>query len=110
VDGLLDDSYHFDKRLNLPEGGNFAPGTLYHYESSDACYWAYVVDRNYNDNVYSSVDNNYLALDGWTNGHDFRELIHSDMAEFVIQYPGGTTRTFELDYMNWKQTDYGGQP
>ncbi|HEY63415.1 MAG TPA: hypothetical protein G4O02_02480 [Caldilineae bacterium] len=104
VDGLLDDSYiwlqHFEKSGEGDEA--LAPGDLYYYEGTDTCYWAFVVDRAFNDNVYADQDSDYLRQDGWVKkkGHTFKDLERSDGAKFVITTTLGTTTTVWLDYLN----------
>ncbi len=99
VDGLLDADYNFVGQLTSPPYD--APGRLYNYEGTNACYWAFVVDRAFNDNVYADedLDNSYMALDGWTRSHTFSNLLNSDNAVFTLTYPGGS-RTITLDYLN----------
>jgi len=85
-----------------------APGNLYAYEGTNTCYWAFVVDRAFNDNVYADkgTDDAYLIQDGWvkSNGqvrdHDFKKLERSDGAQFVITGTNGVTSTVWLDYLN----------
>ncbi len=82
VDGRLDSSYSYLKHFDKVDTGDpktaLAPGNLYGYEGTDACYWAFVVDRAFNDNVYApkakdggtQADQDYLLQDGWTGDHD----------------------------------------
>jgi hypothetical protein len=106
VDGLLDSSYSFLKHFSKgPEDGHstLAPGNLYGYEGADTCYWAFVVDRAFNDNVYADkgLDDPYMLLDGWTVEHSFGKLKGSDKAIFDVIYAGGSyTHTVTLDYLN----------
>ena len=102
VDGLLDESYVFVKHFEGSEDDRgFAPGDLYKVAPADDayCYWALVVPRSYNDNVYSPDKNDYLADNGWTVGHSFSDLEESDGAEFDVDCGTGTT-TVWLDYLN----------
>src|SRR4051812_38972392 len=64
VDGLLDAEY--SHLATVPAGPNNAPGDLLFYEGDTLCYWAFIIDRSYNDNVYSQSDSAYLLQDGWT--------------------------------------------
>lgn len=99
VDGLLDDSYAFIKRT---DPGADAPGNLYRYDGNDVCYYAFVVDRSFNDNVYADkdLDDAYMALDGWMHKHTFGDLLKSDHAVFDLSYPGGTITGLTLDYLH----------
>jgi hypothetical protein len=99
VDGRLDPDYSFVTRFTTPPTD--APGALYRYEGANACYWAFVIERGFNDNVYADrdLDNAYMALDGWTRKHDFSSLRGSDNTVFTITYPGGS-RTIALDYLS----------
>ncbi len=65
VDGLLETDYTFVGRSD-PAGN--APGNLYKYTGASMCYYAFVVDRSYNDNVYAENDDPYLLLGrmGWS--------------------------------------------
>ncbi len=98
VDGLLEDSYIFVKRT---DPGADAPGNLYQYEGASVCYYAFVVDRAFNDNVYAdkNLDNAYMQLDGWTSNHEFKKLRDSDHAIFDISYTGGSFTGLTLDYL-----------
>ncbi len=117
VDGLLDGSYtflrHFNKQVLPGKDKNnvLAPGDLYGYEGTNYCYWAFVVDRAFNDNVYApkkkkgrtANDEYNLRQDGWVKedgsirDHDFKALHKSDHAQFAVQGPSGTyTVTLDL--------------
>ena len=108
VDGLLDESYTFLKRFEKSGSGDemLAPGNLWGYEGTDTCYWAFVVDRAFNDNVFADSDSDYLALDGWVGGHGhrFHALKQSDGAQFVLT--GGSGYTVWLDYLNYSNGQY----
>ena len=75
LDGLLDESYIYDGPATSPD----TPGKLYHYFDSAYCYYALVVDRGFNDNVFGPYDG--TTLDGWTQ-HRFKHLETSDGALF----------------------------
>lgn len=104
VDGLLDPEYNFVG--TVPPGGD-APGNLYQYEGSNQCYYAFVVDRSFNDNVYAeggepypadpqfADGNEYVAFDGW-DSHTLGNLLGSDEASFNI---AGLSNTLKLDYV-----------
>lgn len=104
VDGLLDASYQFVGRT---DPGADAPGNLYRYAGTSNCFYAFVVDRAFNDNVYGDKDAHaaYLRLDGWVNGggkvidHTYGKLKGSDEAQFSISYPGGSLNNLTLDYI-----------
>jgi hypothetical protein len=98
VDGLLDESYSDPDYY--PGGGGLAPGKLFAAEGTGACYYAFVVDRAYNDNVYASNDKAYLQQDGWPKGHSFTDLEESDYGQFTIDCPGTDhDTTVYLDYL-----------
>jgi hypothetical protein len=104
VDGLLDDSYEFYRHF---EGGSsFAPGDLYISEpiTDDACYWALVVPRYFNENVFSD-EKAYTQQFGWPGGHTFFDLYESDGAQFEI-VSGAVTYTVWLDYLNTDGNGY----
>src|SRR5690348_4357053 len=71
VDGLLDAEYTL--LTSVPASAENAPGDLLFYEGDTLCYWAFIIDRSYNDNVYSQNDSTYLLQDGWTGDHDFKK-------------------------------------
>ncbi len=95
VNGLLETDYTFVGRSD-PAGN--APGNLYKYTGASMCYYAFVVDRSYNDNVYADNDDAYLLLDGW-DGHDYGNLDGSDKAIFTVSGPSGTYTDLEMDYI-----------
>ncbi len=95
VDGLLELNYTFVGRSD-PAGN--APGNLYKYTGASMCYYAFVVDRSYNDNVYADDDDPYLLLDGW-DGHTYGNLDGSDKAIFTVSGPNGTYEDMEMDYI-----------
>ncbi|MCL4835099.1 MAG: MSCRAMM family adhesin SdrC [Caldilineaceae bacterium] len=97
VDGRLDSNYIFVKKTTTP--GSDAPGNLYRYNGASICYYAFVVDRSFNDNVYADSDTAYMSLDGWTSSHPFSKLRDSDNAEFTISYTGGSFSALTLDYL-----------
>lgn len=97
VDGLLDSSYNYVGRVTASD--NSSSGGLFTYAGSSLCYYAYVMDRRFNSNVYADNDSAYLALDGWGN-HKFGDLLGSDKAVFDITYPGGSYTGLTLDYLN----------
>jgi len=97
VDGRLDSSYNYLGRYDPPAVDT--PARLYGYAGANMCYWALVVDRSYNDNVYADTFNAYLSLDGWTQAHKFSNLTGSDNAVFNITYPGGSYTGLTLDYL-----------
>ena len=110
VDGLLDDTYTFLRAYtDIPDDPEEepAPGVLYGYEGAETCYWAFVVDRGFNDNVYApkGMDDPYLIQDGWVVGrnrarkHDFKALYRSDRAQFTVTGPGGSY-AFYLDLLH----------
>ncbi len=121
VDGLLDESYtylkHFDLEIiDLPSDNVLAPTDLYMYTGTNTCYWAFVVDRGFNDNVYAdyNLDDDYLNLDGWKtgSGHEFNDLKVSDNMVFDISYTGGSYTDLTLDYLsgvagNWSSGQTG---
>ncbi len=96
VDGLLDPGYAFTAHFTSPPAD--ANGNLYLMEGASACYWAFVVDRAFNSNVYADSDAAYLTQDGWSS-HKFGDLLGSDHAVFSISYPGGS-RSITLDLLN----------
>ncbi|MFC1979779.1 SdrD B-like domain-containing protein, partial [Chloroflexota bacterium] len=103
VDGRLDSGYSFLK--NSPGGDGLAPGNIYFYEDCDTCYWAFVVDRAFNDNVYDDADPSaYLALDGWDIKHTYDKLRGSDKALFNIADPLDSNNLYfedlTLDYLS----------
>jgi len=98
VDGLLDSNYQFQQYFAYP--ANDAPANLYAYAGASMCYWALVVDRSFNDNVYSETFGAYLSLDGWTQAHKFSNLTGSDNVVFNITYTGGSYSNVTLDYLN----------
>jgi len=103
VDGLVDNGYQFAGRVENPVPGTDAlgPGNLFQAESGGLCYYAFVVDRTYNDNVYdASANTPYLALDGWT-AHKFDQLKTSDRADFSFKNPttGVTIGYVSMDYL-----------
>jgi len=109
VDGRLDSSYSFLQHFNKSGSGNsaLAPGNLYGYEGTDTCYWAFVVDRAFNDNVYADhgLDPTYMAKDGWLqDNHDFGKLKGSDHAVFDVADPGNPSTLYfddlTLDYLD----------
>lgn len=104
VDGLLDPSYSFLTRVNKSGTGSdmIAPGNLYRQETADKCYYAFVMDRGFNSNVYTDrfLDDPYLQLDGWTQNHNFDALLKSDHMGFDLTYPGGKYSKVILDYLN----------
>jgi hypothetical protein len=103
VDGLLDESYSDPD--HYPGGGGLAPGDLFAADGNGTCYYAFVVDRAYNDNVYSSNDKPYREQDGWPKGHGFGDLEESDYGQFTIDCPGTENdTTVYLDYLR-KCTD-----
>jgi hypothetical protein len=106
VDGRLDSSYSFVQHFNKSGSGNdaLAPGNLYGYEGTDTCYWAFVVDRAFNDNVYDDNQGSaYLALDGW-NHHTYSQLRGSDHAIFDVADPTNSSTLYfddlTLDYLD----------
>ncbi len=116
VDGLLDESYTYLEHFYLSGSGEdvAAPGNLYRYEGTDTCYWAFVVDRGFNDNVYADhkLDVPYMQLDGWDKKHDFKSLKNSDHVVFAITYTGGSYTGLTLDYLsgdvgNWASGQTG---
>jgi uncharacterized repeat protein (TIGR01451 family) len=112
VDGLLDAQYLFLKNMQLTEDVNgvlYAPGALYGYEGSNVCYWAFVVDRTHNGNVYAETNATYLAQDGWTQKHNFGHLEQSDHATFVIEYGDGQSFEIHLNYLNVRLNATGQQ-
>ncbi len=104
VDGLLDPNYTFLARVNKSGTGSdmIAPGNLYRYEAADRCYYAFVMDRGFNSNVYADkgLDDPYLRLDGWTQNHNFDALLKSDHLGFDLTYPGGKYTGVILDYLD----------
>ncbi len=98
VDGLLDSGYAYLGRFDPPAVDT--PARLYGYAGADLCYWALVVDRSFNDNVYAETLNAYLQQDGWTQAHKFSNLLGSDNAVFNISYSGGSYIGLTLDYLN----------
>ncbi len=98
VDGLLDRDYTLVSHFTSPPAD--APANLYQYEGASMCYWALVVDRGFNDNVYADSDTPYMLLDGWTTDHGFSKLLGSDNAKFDISYPGGSYSSLGFDYLN----------
>lgn len=108
VDGLLDPGYSFVGRT--PSGAD-APGNLYSFAGPVLCYYAFVVDRSFNDNVYAEeslayppdpttypTGNAYVAQDGW-NKHTYKNLDGSDEASFNISYSGGSYSGLTMDYI-----------
>ncbi|MFZ1752489.1 MAG: SdrD B-like domain-containing protein [Caldilineaceae bacterium] len=108
VDGLLDPGYSFAGRT--PSGAD-APGNLYNFAGPSLCYYAFVVDRSFNDNVYAEeslayppdpttypTGNAYVAQDGW-NKHTYKNLDGSDQASFNISYSGGSYSDLVMDYI-----------
>jgi uncharacterized repeat protein (TIGR01451 family) len=115
VDGLLDAEYTHLTTFSLEDtgGSDLAPGDLFGTEDTTLCYWAFVVDRGYNDNVYSEdvgggQTNPYLALDGWTGKRNFDKLDKSDHAVFNVTYGSNQSFSVYLDYIN--QNGSGGGP
>ena len=103
VDGLLDTSYNFTQRFTLATG---VPGNLYTHQGASQCYYAFVEDRAFNDNVFSDPDDRaYMLQDGWNRTHKYGDLDGSDKGTFTIQYPGGT-RTVVLDLVEYKNGAY----
>ena len=111
VDGRLDSSYTYLTHLSTGDGSS--GGNLYGYQGGSMCYWAYVTDRAFNDNVYAESDSAYLLLDGWMVGHKFSNLLNSDNAAFNVTYPGGSYSNLTLDYLKgspgaWSSGQTGG--
>jgi hypothetical protein len=105
IDGLLDESY--SDYVYYAPGGDLAPGDLWTKEGTGYCYYAFVVDRAYNDNVYADDDQSYVIQDGWPKppGHTFFDLEESDYGQFSIDCPEpGIDATVVLDYLR-KCTD-----
>lgn len=110
VDGLVDGDYSYIGRIAT--GDDSSAGSLYRYNGSNMCYWAFVMDRRFNSNVYASSDSAYLLLDGWTAGHDFSKLLNSDQATFRVAYTGGSYSSVGLDLLagtagNWSSGQTG---
>jgi uncharacterized repeat protein (TIGR01451 family) len=101
VDGIVETDYQFVGRVDLGGSGGVdadAPGNLFQAEANGVCYYAFVVDRTYNDNVYGS-DSAYLLLDGWE-AHHFHHLEGSDRADFELVDAAQTTLGYvSLDYL-----------
>ena len=96
VDGRLDGSYSY---LGEYAASNAtATGSLYGYQGANMCYWAFVMDRRYNSNVYADSDSAYLSLDGTT--HKFGDLLGSDNMIFNVSYAGGSYSNLTLDLLN----------
>jgi hypothetical protein len=120
VDGLLDARYDWAQYFPRTGTGDatLAPGNLWTYTGDDYYYWAFVVDRAYNDNVFCDTGSpptgyttcsEYLALDGWkaNPGHDFQDLEKSDYAEFDVTCDGGVSFTaLTLNYLNAQSGSY----
>lgn len=96
VNGLLDPQYSYVGRAD-PSGN--APGNLYKYIGTSLCYYAFVVDRAFNDNVYATADLPYVQLDGWKKDHEYRDLNNSDLAIFSVSGPSGSYSNMEIDYI-----------
>ncbi len=101
VDGLLDDGYTFVARSNP---GSDAPGNLYKFIGASQCYFAFVGDRAFNDNVFAENDDPYLAQSGW-DSHTYGNLDGSDEATFAISYAGGSYE-MTVDYITEDNGNY----
>ena len=106
VDGILDEGvYSFYSRYEA--GGDLAPGNLYVYSGSNFCYYAFVVDDDYNDNVFADDDRDYLEQAGWPEpggggqGHGFEDLEESDYGQFTIDCSGLAPFAVTLDYVQY---------
>ncbi len=98
VDGRLDSNYTYLGESAATNGT--ATGSFYGYQGASMCYWAFVMDRRYNSNVYSSSDTAYLKLDGQTvSQHKFGDLVGSDNFVFNVTYPGGSRTGLTLDLL-----------
>lgn len=102
VDGLLDPDYNFIRRYTLDETD--VPGNFYAYTGDNQCYYAFVVDRAFNDNVYADTNDPvngypdgdaYTAADGW-DGHTYGNLDGSDKITIVFPQP---VDEVEVDYI-----------
>ncbi len=110
VDGRVESNYTFVSRAMTSD--NSSGGALYSYTGSSACYYAFVMDRRYNSNVYADPDTAYLAQDGWLRSHKFSDLLNSDNAVFDITYSGGKLNDLTLDLLygtagNWSSGQTG---
>ena len=64
------------------------------------CYYAFVLDRQYNGNIYADSDTAYMALGGQTSTrHKFGDLLGSDNFIFNISSPGGNYTNLGLDLL-----------
>ncbi len=105
VDGIVEAAYQFAGRVDLGGTGGTnadAPGNLFRAADAGVCYYAFVVDRTYNDNVYdSSPDTPYLNQDGWFGAHFFNHLVTSDRADFQFTDPdtGADVGFVSVDYL-----------
>ena len=97
VDGRLDLSYSYVDQLdNVPGTG----GPLYNYKGASMCYYAFMLDRRYNSNIYADNDTAYMALGGQTSTrHKFGDLLGSDNFIFNLSSPGGNYTNLGLDLL-----------
>lgn len=107
VDGLLDPGYTWLARIDPSDPTLYAPGDLFGFEGVDICYWAFVVEPTFNDNVFADSDNPYVSQVGWKTppGHDFKDLKQSDNAIFNVGYAGGSY-SVTLDYLTVAGSTY----
>ena len=98
MDGRLDSSYTNNPILfDIGDAG----GPLYVHQGASTCYYAFMLDRRYNSNIYADSDNAYLAQGGQTNSrHKFGDLLGSDNFIVNISSPGGNYTNLTLDLLN----------
>ena len=64
------------------------------------CYYAFMLDRQYNGNIYADNDTAYMALGSQTSTrHKFGDLLGSDNFIFNISSPGGNYTNLGLDLL-----------
>ena len=96
VDGRLDLSYSYVGQLTATGAG----GPLYNYKGASMCYYAFILDRQYNGNIYADNDTAYMALGSQTSTrHKFGDLLGSDNFIFNISSPGGNYTNLGLDLL-----------
>lgn len=97
VDGRLTPSDSYGAAYKVYNTSS-VKGTLYKTEDASYFYFGWQTSRGFNDNVYSS-NNNDVGYAGW-GSHEFKDLRNSDHIVFKLKKTGGTTVVdVDLDYL-----------